>query len=194
MRTAYALLGIGFLAIFGAGAFFISQKAEAPAHPIISKEKNTMSLTLASPAFEHGGPIPEKYTCDGEDIYPPFDISGVPDGTQSLALIMEDPDVPKEVRADRMWDHWVIFNMPAMTATISENMPAEGMHGTNTNGSYDYRGPCPPDGEHRYFFKLYALDADVPLEEGATKDQVLDAMTGHILEEAELMGTYKRVR
>lgn len=149
-------------------------------------------MKLTSPAFEHGGKIPSKYTCDGENINPPLAISDVPPGAGSLVLIMDDPDVPKHLRADGMWDHWVVFNIPATIRDIGEGEEPEGTHGVGTGGNANYFGPCPPDREHRYFFKLYALDTELDLPEKATKGQVEKAMEGHVIEKTELMGRYER--
>jgi hypothetical protein len=148
-------------------------------------------MKLTSPAFEHGGPIPSKFTCDGENISPELRIEDVPPAARSLALIMEDPDVPESVRPDRMWDHWVVWNIPPETRSIPEGA-AIGVEGKNTGGNRGYGGPCPPDREHRYFFRLFALDTTLDLHEGAGKKELEQAMQGHILEKAELMGTYKR--
>ena len=147
-------------------------------------------LTLTSSAFEHNGKIPSKYTCDAENINPPLTISGVPEGAQSLVLIMDDPDAVKP--AGKVWDHWIVFNIPPTMTEISEGMEPEGVHGVGTGGNSDYRGPCPPDAEHRYFFKLYTLDTTLNLSEGVTKKQVEQAMEGHILDQTELVGLYER--
>ncbi len=149
-------------------------------------------MKLTSSVFAHKGKIPSRYTCDGDNTNPPLAISDVPSGAKSLALIMDDPDVPKEVREDGMWDHWVLFNLPANLGDISEGEKPPGTHGKGTAGNLDYFGPCPPDREHRYFFKLYALDKELDLPEKATKQQVEQAMEGHILEKAELIGRYER--
>ncbi|HBU27822.1 TPA: YbhB/YbcL family Raf kinase inhibitor-like protein [Candidatus Uhrbacteria bacterium] len=149
-------------------------------------------LQLTSPAFEHGSSIPARYTCDGQNINPPLEIAHVPMNTLSLALIVEDPDVPKGLRADGMWDHWVIWNIPPSVTIIEENSTPPGVVGTNTNNKRSYGGPCPPDGEHRYFFKLYALDAIVDLPQTARRTDLLNAMEGYVLEQAQLLGTYNR--
>jgi hypothetical protein len=149
-------------------------------------------LKLTSPAFDHEDSIPPIYTCDGENINPPLQISGVPEGTKSLALIVEDPDVPLSLKPDGMFDHWIIFNLEPEDQTIAEDVGEIGIPGENTRGELNYTGPCPPDKEHRYFFKLFALNAPVDLLEGATKEELMEAMEGHILESAELMGTYER--
>ena len=149
-------------------------------------------MKLTSSAFLHDQKIPAKYTCDGENVNPALDISEVPEGAQSLTLIMEDPDVPKNLRKDGMWDHWVVFNMPADLSEIQEGNEPRGTAGAGTNGETGYFGPCPPDREHRYFFKLFALDKKLDLPEKSTKADVENAMKGHILEQTELMGRYAR--
>ncbi len=152
-----------------------------------------MEIEVKSEAFEEGGMIPKKYTCDGEDASPPLSWTGVPEGTEALALICDDPDAPVGT-----WVHWVIFNIPPDTTGLSENIPPERVlesgarQGRNDFGNIGYGGPCPPRGTHRYYFKLYALDKKVDLEPGATKDELLKAMEGHILAEGRLMGRYKR--
>jgi hypothetical protein len=150
---------------------------------------------LTSTAFEQGEPIPEKYSCDGEDISPPLAWGDPPAGTQSLALVMDDPDAPGGT-----WDHWILFNISPNLRELQENLPITGKNvdpdaifvGNNSWGRAGYGGPCPPSGTHRYFFKLYALDTTINLLPGATKQQLLNAMDGHILAEAELMGTFSR--
>lgn len=149
-------------------------------------------MEVLSAAFEEGKIIPRKHTCQGVGTSPPLEISGVPAQAKSLALIMDDPDVPPEVRADRMYVHWVAYNIDPSTVEIVEGTPTLGTQGRNTNGENRYIGPCPPDREHRYFFKLYALDCELPLHEGATKEEVLAAMEGHVLEQCELMGRYEQ--
>ena len=152
--------------------------------------KETFSIT--SSAFAGGARIPARYTCDGENISPPLSFAGVPEGTISLVLTMDDPDVPKHLRPDGLWVHWVVFDMPADVREMGEGAVPAGTMGANTRGALAYGGPCPPDREHRYFFKLYALDARLDLPEGATKEEVLTAMEGHVLAEAVLLGTYVR--
>lgn len=152
-----------------------------------------MALSLSSGAFQYGEKIPLKYTCDGEDISPPLEWNNVPQGTQSLALIADDPDAPVGT-----WVHWVLYNMPNETRALPEAVPPDAnladksRHGKNSWGRLGYGGPCPPGGTHRYFFKLYALDAIIELSAGASKEQLLEAMKEHILAEAELMGSYSR--
>jgi hypothetical protein len=149
-------------------------------------------MQIVSPAFENGGPIPSVYTCDGKDINPALEIKGVPDGAKTLVLIMDDPDVPSFVRQDQMYVHWVIYDMPPETLVLKENTTPPGIQGTGTGNEQRYEGPCPPDREHRYFFKLYALNGFLKLKPGATKEQVEAAMEGQVLEKTELMGRYVR--
>lgn len=154
-----------------------------------------MPFELTSTAFAQGESIPEKYSCKGDDISPPLAWGDPPVGTQSLTLIMDDPDAPVGT-----WDHWILFNIPADRRELEENLPISGKNqdpnaifvGNNSWKRADYGGPCPPSGTHRYFFKLYALDTTISLLPSATKKQVQDAMEGHILAETELMGTFAR--
>ena len=150
-------------------------------------------MKLESSTFENNGLIPPKYTCDGENISSPLQISGVPEDAKSLVLIMDDPDVPKDIRPDGMWDHWLVWNIPPATTEIPEGQEPAGVVGKNTGGSFGYRGPCPPDREHRYFFKLYTLNVMLDLSpETTTKSDLEAAMQNHILSQAELMGRYNR--
>ncbi len=158
------------------------------------------TLTFTSSAFLHNEKIPAKYTCDeNRKLSPPLSISGVPEGAKSLVLIMDDPDIPnvfKESRGIEAFDHWILFNIPPETQEIVEGTFV-GIQGINSAGNTEYTGPCPPPeyepSEHRYIFSLYALDTELSLSVGATKGEVLSAMQGHILEQAELIGLYKRV-
>src|SRR5262245_40661465 len=126
-------------------------------------------MELTSPAFEHEGRIPKKYTCDGENINPPLNIANVPSGAMSLVLIVDDPDVPCHLRSDGMYDHWIVFNIPPETNVLLEGQEPVGTQGANTAGNTKYIGPCPPDKEHRYFFKLYALDIRLSLPAKSSK-------------------------
>jgi len=149
-------------------------------------------MRITSSIFEYNKAIPAKFTCDGENINPPLEFVDVPVNTRSLVLIMEDPDVPNSIRADGMWDHWIIFNIPPQTQGVAEGSEPGGVPGKNTGGNLSYGGPCPPDGEHRYYFKLFALDTMLDIPAGVTKRDVLAAMDTHILEQAELVGRYQR--
>jgi hypothetical protein len=150
-------------------------------------------MKLESTAFSANGLIPPIYTCDRQDISPALSWDDPPAGTQSFALICDDPDAP-----GKTWVHWVLYDLPATTRELLESVPPNatldngGIHGINDFGRFGYGGPCPPSGTHRYFFKLYALDRKLGLKPGATKAKLLTAMAGHILAEAELMGRYAR--
>jgi len=148
------------------------------------------NFTLESPAFELNTMIPDQYTCSGEDLSPPLTWNHVPSKTQSFALVVEDPDSPTGV-----WTHWLLFNIPANITKLAAGSPApEGASmGNNSWGSLGYRGPCPPIGAHRYVFKLYALDKVLILGNGAPKDTILQAMTGHVIGTAELVGLYQKL-
>lgn len=145
-------------------------------------------MQLTSPAFNHQETIPSKYTCDGTNINPPLAISGVPAGTRSLVLIVDDPDAPGGT-----FVHWVVYDIAPDTEAIHEGTEP-GTVGTNNFKNAAYGGPCPPSGTHRYFFKLYALDTELNAEPGLTKQQVKHRMEGHILEETELVGLYEKVQ
>jgi hypothetical protein len=154
-----------------------------------------MTLTLISSAFSPGGPIPQKYTCDGEDLSPPLVWTGLPAGTQSLVLIVDDPDAPDPQAPKMTWVHWVLYNIPSQTCELPEgceNLPPGTKAGLNDWKRTGYGGPCPPIGRHRYFHKLYALDVRLPDLGTPTKAQLEAAIAGHILAQASLMGTYQR--
>jgi Raf kinase inhibitor-like YbhB/YbcL family protein len=143
-------------------------------------------MRLTSTVFADGDPIPSRYTCDGDDISPPLEIHDLPEGTVTLALIMDDPDAPAGT-----WDHWVAYDIPP-TPTIAENVGALGIAGRNSWRRTGYGGPCPPRGEHRYFFRVFALDTRLGLREGSPKKRLLRALEGHVLAEATLTGRYAR--
>jgi Raf kinase inhibitor-like YbhB/YbcL family protein len=152
------------------------------------EERKMSELLIASPAFSHQGMIPSKYTCDGADVNPPLSFTNIPEKSKSLALIVDDPDAPMGT-----WVHWVAWNIGPGTKEIPErSVPKGALQGTNDFRKQGYGGPCPPSGTHRYFFKLYALDAPLPLQAGATKAQLEQAMKGHIIAQAELVGLYRR--
>lgn len=138
--------------------------------------------------------IPRPYTCDGPNVSPSLKWENVPATAKTLALIADDPDAP-----NKTWVHWVLYNLPADVKGLVENAPKQsalaggaGLQGKNDFGQFGYDGPCPPNGTHRYYFKLYALDAELALEPGATKDELLKAMEGHIVAEGQLMGKYQK--
>jgi Raf kinase inhibitor-like YbhB/YbcL family protein len=156
-----------------------------------------MALTLTSSAFRINTPIPGRYTCDGEDVSPPLEIGGVPAGAQSLALIVDDPDAPDPAAPKRTWVHWVLYNLPPDTGSLADGassgaLPEGAKEGINDSNRTGYGGPCPPVGRHRYFHKIYALDTVLPDLGRATKAHLERAMEGHVLERAELIGTYQR--
>jgi len=145
-------------------------------------------MHIVTPAFVRNGQIPAAYTCDGENLSPPLTFSGIPEGAQSLALIMDDPDAPS---GD--WVHWVVYNIdPSARDVPKGTIPLGGMEGVGSDGDSAYGGPCPPSGSHRYFFRLYALDTALELGERPDKAALLRAMEGHILAEDAIMGKYAR--
>ncbi len=145
------------------------------------------NLKLTSPAFSNNGEIPSKYTCDGDNVNPELDISGIPDNAKSLVLIMDDPDAPAGT-----WGHWILFNIPIISKIQENSVPADVLQGKNSWGKNEYGGACPPSGTHRYIFKLYALDTALDLDESANKRDVEKAMQGHILAQTKLVGLYSK--
>lgn len=177
-----------------AGVYSFLPKGGTPEPPTTSTNmpEQNFELKIGSRAFAHMGSIPQKYACDGEKLSPPLSISGVSPEAKSLVLIMEDPDVPKNVRPDGMWNHWLKFNLPPALVDINEGEDPGGVSGVTTSKSLAYVPPCPPDREHRYFFKLFSLDTALDLKEGAAKSEIESAMQGHILQEAVLIGLYEK--
>lgn len=167
----------------------------ATAAPELPETEATMSLEITSDVFVNGQAIPAKYACTGRNISPPLAWNDPPPGTQSFALIMDDPDAPMGT-----WVHWVLYNISADARGLPEDLPVTGKNidpeaifvGKNSSGKIGYDGPCPPSGMHRYYFRLYALDSLISLLPGATKEQVLKEMDGHILAQGELMGTFSK--
>jgi Raf kinase inhibitor-like YbhB/YbcL family protein len=173
-----------------------SKSQPAPANVAAQPaQQQQTGMKVESAAFKEGQPIPRHYTCDGINISPPLEWSGVPKSTKTIAIVADDPDAPAGT-----WVHWVLYNLPAENIGLVENVPANenlkagGFQGKNDFGKLGYGGPCPPSGIHRYFFKVYALDTDLPLKAGATKADVEKAMEGHIVTQAQLKGTYQRGR
>ncbi|NPA06273.1 MAG: YbhB/YbcL family Raf kinase inhibitor-like protein [Chloroflexi bacterium] len=171
----------------GAGSY-ADRGTPSPTHTAPEYQASP-ALQLQSPAFEHQGPIPRRYTCDGEDISPPLTWGPAPKATRSWVLIMDDPDAPAGT-----WDHWIVYDIPAEVTQLVEGATPPGRQGRNSWGRIGYGGPCPPPGPpHHYVFRIYALDIpSLGLPEGATKAQVLQAMQDHILAQATLIGTYGR--
>ena len=167
---------------------------QAPEEEVEEAPSEEIEMEITSTAFQAGETIPTRYSCDGQDISPALSWSGVPEGTQSFALILDDPDAPGGT-----FTHWVIFNIPAETLELEEarptspQLPNGALQGRNSFGAIGYGGPCPPQGTlHHYHFVIYALDETLDLTAGASKAQVLNAMQGHILAQAEIIGTYQR--
>src|SRR6266498_4582523 len=175
-------------------AYSPTKTSETPTVQTQATEVN-MSLEITSNAFANGQSIPVKYSCVGKNISPALAWNEPPAGTQSFALIVDDPDAPMGT-----WVHWVLFNIPISERNLKEDLPITGKNtdpnaiyvGKNSSGNTRYDGPCPPSGTHRYYFKLYALDTTINLLPGATKEQVLNAMKGHVLAQGELMGTFSK--
>lgn len=155
-----------------------------------------MSMLIKSPAFAYSQPIPARHTCDGPDVSPPLEWSGVPAGAKSLVLIVDDPDAPDPAAPQMTFVHWVLYNIPPDTTGLAEGaggaLPPGTFEGINDWHDKTYGGPCPPTGRHRYFFKLYALDIPLPHLKHSTKAAVEAVMEGHIIARAELIGLYQR--
>jgi Raf kinase inhibitor-like YbhB/YbcL family protein len=189
MRVSLILL----LIMFAAGC---AKQPAAPARDAArtsTPQSTAPVFKLISSAFKDGDPIPRQYTCSGVNVSPPLEWSDVPKTAKTLAIIADDPDAPAGT-----WVHWVVYNLPADTMGIVENLPQDenlkggGFQGKNDFEKIGYGGPCPPSGTHRYYFRIYALDGDLPLKAGVTKTDVEKAMDGHILGQTQLMGTYKK--
>ena len=164
---------------------------------LLAAEGKTMDFKLSSTAFTAGGAIPEIHTCQGQDLSPALAWSGLPAGTQSLALIVDDPDAPDPAAPKMTWVHWVLYNLPAHAASLPQGVAATALPPGTRQGLNDwkrtgYGGPCPPIGSHRYFHKLYALDSALPDLHNPTKAALEKAMAGHVLAMAELVGTYRK--
>lgn len=158
-----------------------------------------MALTITSTAFRDGEAIPHQYTCDGDDVSPPLAWEGLPENTQSIVLIVDDPDAPDPAAPKMTWVHWVLYNLPPSTTELAEavqtkDLPAGTQEGLNDWNRTGYGGPCPPIGRHRYFHKLCALDVLLPDLTTPSKAKLESAMAGHVLASAELIGTYQRAR
>jgi Raf kinase inhibitor-like YbhB/YbcL family protein len=169
-------------------------QSDKPTPELAASGQELANFAMSSAAFAPGGDIPRQYTCDGDDLSPPLEWDAPPSGAQSLALIADDPDAP-----NKTWVHWVLYDLPPDLRALPQGLPAQetlpelGTQGRNDFNKIGYGGPCPPQGKaHRYFFQLYALDVRLDLAPGATKSQVLEAMSGHVLAQAELMGRYGR--
>lgn len=206
MRNAYALLGLSFLIVF-VGAYIVIERANAPTpedvpieivdttEDVVSIPIEESQLSLTSPSFIDGGLIPSKYTCDGENISPELRIENVPEGTVSMVLVMDDPDIPdsaKERLGTEKFDHWVLYSIPPSTTVIPEG-GSVGSEGLTTRGEAGYVGSCPPDREHRYIYRLYALSGSLNFITAPTLDEVEIAAEGMTIASTTLMGLYERI-
>lgn len=186
MTKNFLITIIILILILGGIVFFFWQKQ--PKEEIPLKLEGPKIMKIFSPAFENSSKIPSKYTCDGEDVSPPLEIKDIPEKTQSLVLIVDDPDAPM-----RNFLHWLVFNINPEISFIEENSLPEGaVQGKNDFGKENYGGPCPPFGQHRYFFKIYALDTKLDLPSGSSLAEIKEAMKGHILDKNQLIGLYQR--
>lgn len=186
MKNKFIIPAVLLFIVFAAAAWLVINR---PAKPKEEKVEVNNSLTVTSQAFENGKTIPSKYTCDSENVNPPINIVGVTNNVKSLVLIMEDPDSPGKV-----WNHWLIWNINPASINIPENnVPSGAVQGKNDFGQNKYGGPCPFMGTHRYFFKVYALDTTLNLTEGASRSELDQAISSHIIATGELMGTYKKL-
>jgi len=165
--------------VAGASAVFLAA--------IASFAAGGAKMKITSSAFQEGGNIPSKFSCDGADTSPPLQIADVPSGAKSLLLIVDDPDAPSG-----LFTHWTAWNIPPQTSTIVEGSPPKGVQGANDFGKSGYGGPCPPSGTHRYYFKIFALDRELDLPSGAKRGQLDAAMKGHVIAQGELVGRYSR--
>jgi Raf kinase inhibitor-like protein, YbhB/YbcL family len=164
---------------------------------ILAEGEQTMTMVIKSPDFVDQGEIHKKFTCDGNDMSPALNWSGLPPRTKSLALIVDDPDAPDPAKPKMTWVHWLLYNIPPTVSRLAQAVAVHDLPTTTQQGKNDwkqtgYRGPCPPIGRHRYFHKLYALDIELPDLHQPNKAQLEEAMAGHVLERAELIGTYQR--
>ncbi len=193
MRNLALLLGAVVLVTILTGSYYILHNSDVPRRQFVSATRMALyDMEITSSSFQMNGSIPTEYTCEGDGRNPPLSFIGVPEEARSLALVMYDPDVPRNLRPDGNWDHWLIWNMPTDTKGIYSGETPPGVLGSGTGGRVGYQGPCPPDKEHRYYFVLYALDAMLDLKEGASRQALESAMAGHVVTQAELVGRYNR--
>ncbi len=203
VRRASLALTIALVFVLAAASASCSQPAAkggsetSTAVKPMEKGDSSMGMQLTSPSFEAKGEIPRRFTCEGEDTSPPLAWSGAPEGTKSLALIVDDPDAPDPKAPKVTWVHWVLYNLPPAAGELVEGADKSGLpegteRGRNSWNKAAYGGPCPPIGRHRYFFKLYALDIRFNHIPQPDKDELEAVMRGHILAQAELMGTYQK--
>lgn len=187
MKTFLAVVIVLILVGVGVWGFRGSRPVPLNSQSQAVSQQQVVNMEIKSPAFGPNQNIPAKYTCDGEGVNPPLEIAGVPEGAQSLVLIMDDPD------AAGTWVHWTLWNIDPATKVIEENsVPSKAIQGQTSSGQNQYGGPCPPSGTHRYIFKLYALDTKLNLPSYSTADNLTAALQGRILAESELTGLYNR--
>lgn len=185
MKPAIIIVLIAFIGIGVGGYFYWQSQSQKPA---VITEKKFEIMNVTSPEFATNQKIPTKYTCNGENLSPPLRITDTPEEAQSLALIVEDPDAPIG-----SWLHWTVWNIEPKTNVIAEGeVPAGSVEGLTSFGTIGYGGPCPPSGEHRYVFKIFALDERLDLQAGATRAELESAMDGHIIARGELVGLYSK--
>lgn len=186
-RRAIIYIAVIDLFILAIAASVLVFRGRGPA-PLGLEGFGSGRMRVSSPAFAQNGPIPASHTCDGGDVIPPFEIFGVPEGAKSLALVVDDPDAPIGT-----WTHWTLWNVaPTVTRIEEGRVPGDAAQGATSYGEAGYRGPCPPFGTHRYFFKLYALDAVLTLPPSTDPRALLSAMEPHVIDTAGLVGTYRR--
>jgi len=207
LMPVHRILGIAFLSLAiisctksepASGSAAITIVADSIQSQQTNSRPNAM-IFLSSPAFVPNGSIPSKYTCEGADVSPPLAWSGAPPDTKTYVLIVDDPDAPDPAKPQRVYVHWVLYNIPVSATRLAENaaqtgLPEGAMHGTNDWGKQTYGGPCPPIGRHRYFFKLYALDTELKGLRNPTKAELEKAMEEHLVGNAEFIGTYEKMK
>ncbi len=188
MKSTSVLVPVLVAAAVIGGYILFSQPDKPPKEEKPPSEEPTMSFTISSPAFANDAAIPERYTCDGENISPPLTISGVPEKAKSLVLIMDDPDAPNGT-----WTHWVLWDIPPATGEIAEGkVPECAVEGITSSGKPGYSGPCPPSGSHRYFFTMYALDELLRFNNQTKREELEKAMVGHLVGQEHFFGRYSR--
>ncbi len=188
------LLVLGGYFYFGSHKTITQNTSKVQKSSVTIRQSKGKHMTISSSAFANNSSISSEYTCDGKGVNPPLTFSNVPSEAKSLVMLMDDPDVPKNLKPDGVFDHWTIYNIDPKVTEIKEDSIPAGTQGLNGVGQAKYTPACPPDREHRYFFKLYALDSMLDFEDPSkvTKEMVIEKMQGHILEEAELIGLYNR--
>lgn len=190
MKKQFLFLFIILCIILAGGFWWLNSRPALPSKSPVTTQINPMQII--SPAFLNNQNIPSKYTCDGEGINPPLGFKDIPANTQSLVLIVDDPDAPMDPPAGG-WVHWTLWNIdPAITSIVENSVPPKAIAGQTSSGQNVYGGPCPPSGAHRYFFKLYALDSKLSVSSFSLKEDLEKAMQGHIISYAELVGLYSR--